>query len=844
MIPSSKSSAILPKIYIRDNPQNTIHRKHVSLRRPLVLLLIPLLTIGALYITPGTIRPAHADGLTGLVCIADVTATSCPLAAPTLAGPQPSGNSQHFLVRVLVDSSAALNGFDITLLTDSSILQPSDATVGAFLANPHEVVKCIGGVNKIGTSACPSIDNANTIEYAVTGSISSSPATGVLFQADYLVVGNTANSPISFQTGCTNTSVSGGVCVTIESGATVPDIENSQTAKFTNTITGYFDITPSTRTIQVSKGDPPDTLQFVTITSLNSFSGTVTLSASCSPSGPICSIVPPTDVIISSGNPGTGVLNVTVGRSVNPGNYVLNVTGTSGTLPSNSITIQVIVPTPDFTITPSPPSLKFNVTSSGNATIAIASTGNFNGTVTFSLTTNDPALVSASLLNQTLHLSAKGANSTKLTVRASIYGGYTVNVTATSGSLSHTISIGVTVLDFILQVPNKVLTVVNGSLTGGSETVAVDVPDYYNVTVTFSNTIFVNVITQNGIKGPSSGLNVACSPTTVVILSINNATVHSIGTGAANCKVTARAVGNYTVTLTASSGAGSRTSTHEVTFPVTVIAPGFAVAISSSVETVPVSGVTKINVTIANNGLVLNGNITVVMTFSSSDLSINPASVIVILNSTSQTFIIPAIITTSSTTPPGDYLLTITAACTRSSLDPKLPCNSTPSTETATMLLIVIETTSPHDLTVYSVTPSSTSATTGSVIDITITVTNNGKQAENAMIQAIVSDQTIGTMNVTGLPAGQNATVTIPWNTSGYSPGAYVIGGKVAIVTGETNSTNNLMRYSKPVTLNAANTGILNSAYTLPLIIIGVIVVAAIAIGLFLLPRRKPVPAQ
>jgi hypothetical protein len=818
------------------------------LKRPLFLLLIPLLTIGAIYVSPGMIRPAHADGLIGLVCIADTTTTGCPLAAPTLPGPQPSGLTQHFFVSVLVDSSAALNGFDITLLTDSSVLQPSDATVGNFLTNTHDILKCIGGANKLGSSACPSTDNANTIHYAVAGAISSSPATGVLFQADYLVVGNSANSQISFQTGCTNTSVSGGICVTIESGATASDVENSQTAKFTNIVTGYYDITPSTRTIQVSKGDPPDLNDIVTITSLNTFSGTVTLSASCAPAGPICTIVAPTSVTISNGNPGTGVLNVTVVKSVTPGTYTLNVTGTSGSLPSNSITIQLIVPTPDFTITPSPASLKFNVTSSGNATITIASTGNFNGTITLSVTTSDPTLASATILNQTLHLSAKGTNTTKLTVRASIYGGYTVNVTATSGSINHTSSIGVTVLDFFLQVPNQALTVVNGSSTGSSEAIAVDVPDYYNVTVTVSNTIFVNAITQKGIQGPSSGLSVSCSPTTVVILSINNATVHSIGTGATNCQVTARAVGNYTVTVTASSGAGSRTSTHAVTFPVTVVAPGFTVAVSTSVETVPVSGSSTINVTIANNGLVLNGNITVVMQFSSNNLSplpvINPPTTIVILTSTLQTSTMTVTITTGSTTPPGNYLLTVTASCTSSSLNSKLPCNSTPSTVTATMLLIVIETTSPHDLSVYSATPNLSSATVGSMINITIVVVNNGKLAENATIQAIVADQTIGSKNVTDLAPGQNVTITIPWNTSGFSPGAYMIGGKVLTVAGETNTSNNLLRYATPVTLNPANTSIFNNAYTLPLIVIGVIVVAAIGIGLFLLPRRKAVPAQ
>src|SRR5205807_1143555 len=484
------------------------------------------------------------------------------------------GLNQHFIVSVIVDGSDAMNGFLITLLTDKNVLQPSGVILGNLLTNTHNVVKCIGGVNQLGPTACPSTDNASTIDYGVAGDISSAPTTGVLFQADYLVVGNSAKSPIIFQTGCSSTSVSGGICVTIQSGTAIPLQENAQTAKFTNIVTGYFDLVPSTRTMQVSKGDPPNLFQDVVVTSLNTFSGTVAVSVSCSPAGPICAIVPPTDIPISTGNDGTAVLNVTVPKTVSPGTYTLNITGTSGTLPPNSVTIQLIVPTPDFAITPSPSSLKFNVTASGLANITISSSGNFNGTVTLSVKTNDPALASATLLYQTLTLSAKGTNSTKLTVTATIYGGYSVNVTATSGSLSHSSTISITA---------------------------------------------------------------------------------TLGTGASDCKVTARDIGDYSVTVTAVSGVGSRTSVHAVTFPVTVIAKGFSVALSTNVETVPVSGSTSLNVTIVGNGIGLNDTINVKLEFSSSNLSplpnINPPAENVSITPTSQNSTITATITASSSTP-------------------------------------------------------------------------------------------------------------------------------------------------------------------------------------------------
>src|SRR5207249_4323397 len=95
-------------------------------------------------------------------------------------------------------------------------------------------------------------------------------------------------------------------------------------------------------------------------------------------------------------------------------------------------------------------------------------------------------------------------------------------------------------------------------------------------------------------------------------------------------------------------------------------------------------------------------------------------------------------------------------------------------------------------------------------VTITIVVRNVGKLAENATVVAIVGDQNISSKNVT-LSPGQNVTVTITWHTAGYSPGAYMIGGKVPGVPGESILSNNLLRSPTPVTLNAANTSIFSN---------------------------------
>jgi hypothetical protein len=58
-------------------------------------------------------------------------------------------------------------------------------------------------------------------------------------------------------------------------------------------------------------------------------------------------------------------------------------------------------------------------------------------------------------------------------------------------------------------------------------------------------------------------------------------------------------------------------------------------------------------------------------------------------------------------------------------------------------------------------------------------------------------------------------------------------------VSGQTDFSQSVARYATPVTLTAANTGILSSGYVEPAAIIVLIVVLAIVIALMLQSRRK-----
>jgi len=144
-------------------------------------------------------------------------------------------------VGVYLNGSAGLNAFDITLLTNNAILKPVsiDLTGTLLLGTPVIVLECLNGALVAGT-VCSSTDTAGTIHLAATSAagqpLTTAPTTGLLFTGVFNVTGTTAAGGIAlgFQTGCSSTSVPGGVCVTIANGSTTPDPETAQVASFNN----------------------------------------------------------------------------------------------------------------------------------------------------------------------------------------------------------------------------------------------------------------------------------------------------------------------------------------------------------------------------------------------------------------------------------------------------------------------------------------------------------------------------------------------------------------------------------------------------------------------------------
>lgn len=219
-------------------------------------------------------------------------------------------------------------------------------------------------------------------------------------------------------------------------------------------IAGSYRGAPNYNQYQFALSTNPSTLAIVqgssgastlTVTNLLAFAGTVTFS-STAPSGITVSLNP-SSISLS----GTSTLSISVGSAVAPGQYTVAVTGSSGfTTKSTTLTVNVTAPSSDFTVTVAPSPVDLVQGSSATATITVASIGGFSGKVNVAVTSSFSALT-ASLSKSSINLSSGGSGTIVLTVGSSTLGIFSVTLTATSGTLSHSINTLVYVTNFVFD---------------------------------------------------------------------------------------------------------------------------------------------------------------------------------------------------------------------------------------------------------------------------------------------------------------------------------------------------------------------------------------------------------
>ena len=213
-----------------------------------IILFSVLLVLG---VVPTQNAKANTTPGVGVVCLEDpgtpvLSGTSCNFGPGTFTGPAPNASQvspTQIRIGVSIENSSSLDGFDIILLADHTFLRPAGIDlVGSILGqNLKILVECIGGKSPPPILyQCSPQDTADTIELSASSqALTAAPTTGLLFTAIYDIVNTTTSSGVTtgFQTGCTNSSISGGTCVFITNGSTTPVPETIQTGNFSDAST-------------------------------------------------------------------------------------------------------------------------------------------------------------------------------------------------------------------------------------------------------------------------------------------------------------------------------------------------------------------------------------------------------------------------------------------------------------------------------------------------------------------------------------------------------------------------------------------------------------------------------
>ncbi|MDC7713787.1 S8 family serine peptidase [Vogesella sp. LYT5W] len=194
--------------------------------------------------------------------------------------------------------------------------------------------------------------------------------------------------------------------------------------------------TPASRSV-VSGGSTSYT---TTVTATGGFGSSVDLGVSGLPAGASGSFSP--DPL--SGGSGSSTLSVSTSSATSAGSYPLLISGVGGGLSrSSAATLLVTAPSADFALAVSPSSRTVKRGSRTSYTVTVSALNGFNGAVTLGVS-NLPSGVTFGFSPNPV----AGAGSSTLTVKTAkttSAGSYQLQVTGSSGSLSHSQSVGLVV---------------------------------------------------------------------------------------------------------------------------------------------------------------------------------------------------------------------------------------------------------------------------------------------------------------------------------------------------------------------------------------------------------------
>src|SRR2546430_1816575 len=480
-------------------------------------------------------------------------------------------------------------------------------------------------VQDFNVSANPTSVSPN-VNVAGTSAITVAPLNGFSGTVTLTVTTNSTNlsctlsaTSISGGSGSSNLSCTGSVAGNYLATITGASGTLSHSATVTYHVTNAPDFTISANPTSVTANAGVAATSTVTIAPLNGFTGTVNLAVTTNSTSLSCSL---SSTSIAGGS-GTSTLSCTGSPS---GNYLATVTGTSGTL-SHSAT--VTYHSQDFAIAANPTTVNANVGVAGTSAITVSSRNGFGGTVTLAVTTNSTNL-SCTLSSTTI---TGGSGTSTLSCTGSPAGNYLATVAATSGTLSHSVS----VVYHVTNAPDF--------------SIAAN-PTSVNVNAGATSTSTITVTAVNGFTGT---VTLAATTNSTNLSCTLSSTSLTGGSGSSTLSCSASVAGNYLATITGTSSALSH-AVSVVYHVATVAQPDFTIVANPTNVTMNVNaaGVSTITISPLNG---FTSTVTLVVTTNSTSLSCTLSSTTITGGSGSSTL-------SCSASVAGNYLATVAATIT------------------------------------------------------------------------------------------------------------------------------------------------------------------------------------
>jgi len=105
-----------------------------------------------------------------------------------------------------------------------------------------------------------------------------------------------------------------------------------------------------------------------------------------------------------------------------------------------------------------------------------------------------------------------------------------------------------------------------------------------------------------------------------------------------------------------------------------------------------------------------------------------------------------------------------------------------------------------HDVAITSVNMSPIIVLPGEIVNVSVSVLNEGKFVEVFNVTTYANSQVIGVQSVS-LDSGSSATITFMWDTTGFNKGDYTVSASASIVSGEADTADNSKAADGTVTI-------------------------------------------